>query len=91
MNHMTPRPKGSAYEAWLAPLQAKYPDAVCRHTGEYGWRRLDIDNSRPALVAQDGGAFYTDVSSKSYSPQWLIGKFDHVTNTGKYFVPVENG
>lgn len=82
---MGTRPKGSNYEAWFEKIKAKYPDAYARTTGENGWSTLGFDNKGPTLTPHASGPHYTDVSSASYSTQWLVGTFDHTSNTGKYF------
>lgn len=88
---MEKRPVGSNYEAWFAAALAKYPDAVARTTGEYGWTTLGTDQytGELALIPHNSGPYYTDVSSRTYSRQRLIGTFDHTTNKGKYFAPVD--
>ena len=82
---MEKRPMGSNYEAWLAAILAKYPDACARTTGEHGWSTLGGDGNGPTLTPRPDGPHYTDVSSRAYSSQHLVGSFNHNTNTGKYF------
>jgi len=88
---MNKRPVGSNYQAWFAAIVAKYPDARERTTGEYGWTTLGTDpyTGEPALTPHNSGPYYTDVSSREYSIQRLVGTFDHTTNKGKYFAPVD--
>lgn len=87
---MEKRPIGSNYAAWFAAAQAKYPDACERTTGEYGWTTLGNDQytGELALTPHNSGPHYTDVSSRAYSTQRLVGTFDHTSNTGKYFAPI---
>lgn len=59
------------------------PDARTRTVGEHGWSSLETDDKGPLLKPHDGGLYYTDVSSKAYSTQKLVGSFDHVA--GEYF------
>jgi len=82
------RPMGSNYEAWLAAIKAKWPDAYPRTTGEYGWSTLGCDDKGPTLTPHMSGPHYTDVSARSYSQQYLIGSFDHTSNTARNFAPV---
>lgn len=82
------RALGAGYEAWMEKIKAKYPDAYGRTTGQHGWNRLGGDGNGPTLTHEITGPFYTDVSSESYSRQWLVGTYDHNTDTGKIFAPL---
>jgi hypothetical protein len=85
---MQKRPEGSNYQAWFDAIKAKYPDAVARTAGEYGWSTLDADDNGPTLTPHMSGPHWTDVSSHSYSQQKLVGTFNHTSNTGKMFAPL---
>jgi hypothetical protein len=85
---MEKRPEGPGYEAWFAAIKAKYPDAYGRTSGEYGWTELSCNDKGPTLTPRMSGPYWTDVSSRSYSQQYLVGKYDHVSDTGKLFVPL---
>ena len=85
---MAERPLAPGYEAWMEKIKAKYPDAYGRTTGQHGWSRLGGDGNGPTLTPHMSGPFYTDVSAESYSRQWLVGTYNHNTDTGKIFAPM---
>jgi ribosomal protein L33 len=82
------RPVGSNYAAWLDAIKAKYPDACPRTQGEYGWSSLGCDDNGPTLTPHMSGPYWTDVSSRTYSTRLLVGKYDHVADTGVLYAPL---
>jgi hypothetical protein len=88
---MEKRPMGAGYEAWFKAIKAKYPDAYGRTTGEYGWSSLGFNNNGPTLTPHMSGPHYTDVSSRAYSSQYLVGSYDHTSDKGRLFVCLETG
>jgi hypothetical protein len=88
---MTKRPQGSKFEAWFTKLKELYPDAVARNHGAYGWSELGADDNGPTLTPHDLSPHYTTASSQTYSSLYLLGEFNHNTNTGEYFVAALQG
>jgi len=81
------RQLGAGYQAWLDSITAKYPDAYARTIGSYGWDSLGCEpDGSPSLIHSDGGPHYTDVSSRTYSTQRLVGSYNHNTDTYRLFV-----
>ena len=82
------RQKGTSYDAWIAQIKAKYPDAYERTEGANGWSCLGSNDKGPTLTHSMQGPHWTDVSAASYSKQRLVGTFDHNLNSGKIFAPL---
>ena len=69
---------------WKDQCKTINSTAYFRTVGEHGWHSFENIDNELTIVPQDGPC-WTDAAQTGENRRYLIGKFNHNTNTGKFY------